>query len=243
MPVLKATRSPTLLKDAIVLDLGDVAGQAVRLREAARRQAEVILNEAKHKAASLTEKGEEEGFAKGHAAGLTRGTAEGRERGRAEAMHDVVGVMEEVRESLAGVVERIESDHREAVEAAESQLIRLALRIAERVIGRAVNADPALAVAAAADALATVMRPLEVTLRVHPEDEPLLEAAMPDLLERLTHLQHVHLKPDGTLQRGGCIATFGQGETDATIDSKLDRIAATLLPDEERPPMHKDKTG
>ena len=229
MPVLKATRSPTMLREAVVLDLGDVAGQAVRLREAARRQAEHILEEAREEAAKLTEKGEEEGFAKGHAAGLERGEAEGRERGHAEGMHEAIGAMEELRESLAEVMQNIEAAHREAVEEAEASVVELALRIAERVIGRAVEADPSLVVDSAREAVATVMGQREVTLRVHPEDLPLLEAAMPDLLARVADLEHVHLESDDGIQRGGCIATFGQGETDATLNTKLDRIAVMLV--------------
>ena len=83
MPILKQTQTAGAMKDAVVLDLGDLGRQAARLRMQAEAQAANIITDAEKKAAQLVENASGQGFEQGRAEGLEQGTREGLEQGRA----------------------------------------------------------------------------------------------------------------------------------------------------------------
>ena len=53
MPLIKEQSAAPAIRDAIVLDLGDLAQQATRLKQEARDQAQRIVEEAKQQAEQI----------------------------------------------------------------------------------------------------------------------------------------------------------------------------------------------
>ena len=69
----------------------------------------------------------------------------------------------------------------------------------------------------------------EVSLRVHPDDVPLLRDSLPDL--GLGSLLAVSVVGDPMLSPGACVIRSGPGEVDASVDTQLAR-AERLLRDQ-----------
>ena len=231
MAVVRSHHSKSLVKEAVVLDLSDLGRQAQRLREQAEQQAEAIVAEARARAQQLVEGAETRGFEQGHAAGLEQGLKQGAEQGRAEAVVQMQAELEQLHQAWRDVagqweqqVEHLQSEGRQAV-------LRLALKVAEKLVHRVAAVDPSVVEDQLGAVLAHVLRPLEVHVSIHPADRPLLEKALPGLLGEFGHLKHVKLLDDEQADRGGCVASFGQGRVDASLSTQLQRVVEALVPD------------
>jgi len=82
MAVIKRADAKSIEREAVVLDLGDIARQAEMLRARAREQAEAIVAEARAEREKLISDAQEKGFAAGLDAGYREGYAQGEEEGR-----------------------------------------------------------------------------------------------------------------------------------------------------------------
>ena len=150
--------------------------------------------------------------------GLKEGHAEGRAKGLKDAQAvagRLAGVIEQLAEPLAdvdaGVVEAV-SD--------------LALLIARHVVRRELHTTPDEVVGVVRESLQHLpVSPRLARIRLHPEDVPLVEAALaPGNGDR-----HWRLEADPTLTRGGCVVETDVSRVDATVEARLAAIAARML--------------
>lgn len=230
MALIRQADAERLVRDAIALDLGDLTRQAEAIRARARADARRIVEEAQQRGQSLlagaTERGHAEGYERGRQEGYDAGFAEG----RAAAIRQATEQLAPLQAAWAAELERFESELTRMLDSARRELVELALRIAERVVRRSIEADPASALPTVEAVLALVARAARVQLRVHPDDEPLIRDAMPALAARFHNARQVELVPDAAIERGSCVARTAGGEIDASIATQLDRIAEALLP-------------
>ena len=231
MPVLK-TNNSGFARDAIVLDLGDIGRQAAKLRAAAEAKAAQIAADAEREAQRLIEGAQTQGHEQGHAAGYQQGLEEGREQGRQEAFTQAAEELGQIGAAWTEAIGQIDAGRHELDRQARQAVLELALKLAAKVVHRVVEVDPAVVADQVGAALAHVLRPLDVSVRIHPDDRPALDAAMPDLMTEFRHLQHIGLVDDPAITRGGCIVTYGQGEIDATLDMQLARLTELMVPGE-----------
>lgn len=231
MPVMKQTLARPAIKEAVVLDLGDIGAQAEKLRRAAEAKAQQIIDTAQARAEALAEGAAE----RGHAQGLERGIAEGREQGiaagHAEALNQTAKQVQSMLSAWSAVATQIDGQRTQLEREARQAVLEFALRLAEKLVHRVVQVDRSVVVDQVAHALSHVLGPLEVTVYLNPEDVPLVEEAMPQLLKEFSELKHIHLDTDAGVARGGCRAAFADGQVDATIEKQLERIVALMLPD------------
>jgi len=141
--------------------------------------------------------------------------AEARARGRGEGLAE----LERLRAELEAARERALAD-------AEPELRALALAVAGRVIGRAVEAEP-VAVAVAERALRRARLRRRLTLRAHPGDLGALGEALPRL-RALAAPGELALAEDATVGRGGVRLETEAGEVDARVETQLEALAAEL---------------
>lgn len=234
MPVLKASRhGQSFAKDAIVLDLGDLGRQAARLRAAAEAKAAQIITDAERHAAQLVEGAETRGFEQGRQAGYEQGLAEGREQGHSEALAAAADNLAKLQQAWTDVANQLDGHRREMDREARQAVLEFALKLSEKVVHRVIEVDPTVVVDQVAGALAHVLRPLDVIVRVNPADKPLLEKAIPELMSEFRHFEHIHLFDDENISCGGCMVTYGEGEIDATLEMQMQRILDLILPSAE----------
>lgn len=242
MALIRNSNAALIARDAVVLDLGDLQRQGAALVERARAESDRIVADAKGERERILQGA----FEQGREAGFSKGLAEGRVAGAEQARAESLAARQEELSKLIGTwAEALSmfSAQRDAfVQAAERDVIRLAVVIAEKMVKRRVDLDPELVVEQVRSVLATVIRPTEAVLAISPADRELVERAMGSLVAQFPAIRNVSLIDDDTLARGSCVARMrdpetaglGGGEVDASMKTQLDRIVAVLLPGEQR---------
>lgn len=239
MAVLKLSNSADMLKDAVVLDLGDL-----------RRQGEAIMAQARERAAAAIKAGEAErarliadAAAVGHAQGLEQGRAEGfargLEEGRAAGLAERREALERLDRAWTESLGAFTAARERLLDEAGRDVVLLAARLAERVVKRAVALDPSIVQDQLRAVLGLVMRPSRVSIRIHPDDRALATDALPGIVAAMGTVAHAEVQDDASLARGSCVARLRGtgagdglpgGEIDASIDTQLERLARALLP-------------
>ncbi|MBI5781098.1 MAG: flagellar assembly protein FliH [Rhodocyclales bacterium] len=186
--------------------------------------------------------GHEEGFAAGRAEGLAQGREEGRRQGQQEgyAKGEAEGKAQgeararaqyeaqwQQRLALANsLIEGLEHLAEHTREALAEELAALAVEIARRVLQDELRIAPERIVV-------LVRRLLEeegamhVTIRLHPEDLPLIREALEAELARGGHW----LVADAAIARGGCLIESDSRVLDATVPTRWRRLVASLWPE------------
>jgi flagellar assembly protein FliH len=231
MAVIKSTHAAALVKDAIVLDLGDLRRQGERLRAAAQLAAARIATEARAKADQLIGSAHQEGLEKGLNEGRARGLEEGRREGRAQALRDSAEEFRKVQQAWLDAAQQWETRRQALEREGRRTVLEVALALGRKITHRVIEVDASIVSDQLAQALVQVLRPQDLTVRINPADREVVSAAMPLLSARFPQLAHVHLVDDAQVARGGCVVNCGQGAIDADIETQLRRIAEVLLPD------------
>jgi flagellar biosynthesis/type III secretory pathway protein FliH len=112
---------------------------------------------------------------------------------------------------------------------ARDAALLLARKMAEKIVGRAVELDPQVMADIASQALlASRARGSTVVLRVHPEDLAAVETAQPQWLEREGTPAEVRMVADETVGRYGCVVETAVGRVDARLATQLDLLERVL---------------
>jgi flagellar biosynthesis/type III secretory pathway protein FliH len=112
---------------------------------------------------------------------------------------------------------------------AKDAAIVLARRMAERIVGRAVELSPELMGAIVAEALAASRaRAGAVVLYAHPEDLAAIERERPRWLARVAAEVEVRVVADPAIGRHGCVVETAVGRLDARLDTQLDALERAL---------------
>lgn len=235
MALIKGNEAAQLIREAIVLDLGDVAHQAAQIRAAAEDKAKRILAEAQVQAQRLTANAHEQGLAEGQAKGYEKGLVEGRAAGRAEAAKQAAEEFGRLQQAWLTAVQQWDEQRHGLEVGSREAVLEFALRLGEKLVHRIIEVDPTVIVDQLSAAMSHVLSPTDLVVRICPQDRPVLEQAMPQLAAEWSHLRHVRLVDDPQVSRGGCLVSYGQGRIDATLDTQLRRIVEVLLPDDGEP--------
>jgi flagellar biosynthesis/type III secretory pathway protein FliH len=151
----------------------------------------------------------------GRRAGFDAGFAEGRRQGEMAVTATLLAARAEA--------QRLVSEARKVA-------VPLAVRMAERIVGREIARDPSALLDILSQAvLATGSDAEPVVLRVHPEDARIIEVERARLLAKLGPATQVRLLLDETVGRGGCLVETSNLRLDARLESQLDVLARSLL--------------
>jgi flagellar biosynthesis/type III secretory pathway protein FliH len=109
----------------------------------------------------------------------------------------------------------------------------LALEIAGKVIGHAVQDDGQIAASILERAKNEVADAKQMRICLHPDDLQILEELRPDLVKlESTGGRSIEIVSAPEIGRGGCRLETESGIVDATIPTQLDEIRRQLLDDE-----------
>lgn len=111
---------------------------------------------------------------------------------------------------------------------AEEEVLRLALRIAEKIVGRELEVQETTLLDIVRAAMRNLRQASTVTICVNPADVPRLERHR-EALETLRRGQYVNIVPDTRVSVGGCILESESGIVDAQLDTQLRVIEQALL--------------
>lgn len=230
MPLIKNQQATKLMTDAVVLNLGDLERQAEQLMADARAKAENILREAREEAQRRIDEAAEIGRKQGYEQGVEEGRRDGREAGRDEVSKTFQPQIEAMLSTWTDAVSHWEDRRKDMLLAAREDALALAAALARKIVHRTIELNPDLIIDQMQEALSMLLETSAATVCIHPEDRPLIQSVLPALIERIGTCEHVTLRDDPEITRGGCVVVSQGGRVDATIERQLDRITEALLP-------------
>lgn len=181
--------------------------------EALRREAELALENARLQGENIIQAAEKD-------AAVTRLEAEkAAEKILAEAREEAHRILEEARQRAERLVQ-------ERLEQSQEALVQLAVAAVERLVQGHLAVQPESVVRMVAAGLRLV-RDAPATVRVNPEDLPLLEAQRA-ALERELGAGTLQLTADPGLGRGSYVVQTPVGQVDGTLERQIDRMEAAL---------------
>ncbi|MCG5535059.1 flagellar assembly protein FliH [Ectothiorhodospira mobilis] len=197
----------------------------------------------------LREAARQEGFEQGHREGYEAGRAEGREAGHREgeargrrsgerAMRPHIQALEQLLQGLA-------TPYAELDQAMEEELVQLAMAVARHLVRRELRTDPSAVVAVLREALGALpSAERKVRLYLHPQDARVVRDALQ--VEELNRPWSV--VEDPTLSRGGVRVETDTSRVDATLETRLNAVIASVWGGERRgdrdpDPTHNETTG
>lgn len=140
---------------------------------------------------------------------------------------------EEIQSAADALFASIATQYEEFRAAAERNVVRLALAIAERIVKRTVALDNEMVVRQIQEAMKRVVGVERIRIRLNPADEELVRAQRTKLLTSADAVRELTLEADETIPRGSCVLESDAGNVDASIATQLERIEAALFNDQE----------
>lgn len=110
----------------------------------------------------------------------------------------------------------------------ERDLLRLAVKIAEKILGRELKSDRTTVVDIVASALRQARRNEMITLRVNPADLPIIEERR-QKLDRSGRDQFLDIVADPRVAAGGCVIESDSGAIDAQLETQFRVLERALL--------------
>jgi flagellar assembly protein FliH len=128
-------------------------------------------------------------------------------------------------QSIGGQLDALQQEMAEAIAAT-------ALALARQIVRSELTAHPRIVSGVAQEALETLMLSARhITLRVHPDDQPLVAEGAGEALAA----RGGRLVGDAAITRGGCIVESAIGVVDASVEARWRRAAASIGRDEPWP--------
>lgn len=144
--------------------------------------------------------GHAEGFAKGEAEGFAKGEADGVKKGEKASRKEASPILDSLQKSLSAV----DTVLNDVVDAHEQDLVELVFKIAEKAVYASLDTTDDIVRQTVVDALKTLAQPRDIELSISPEDYEYIEMVKDSFFETAGSLQHVAVKSDPMVHRGGC---------------------------------------
>lgn len=116
----------------------------------------------------------------------------------------------------------------EALQNIEEEVLKLAVKLSEKIIGRELKTDESVRTEIVYNALRQVRQQEMLTVRVNAADLPLLEQSR-EKAESFGRNRYVDFVADQAVKEGGCIIESASGTVDARLETQLRILENTLL--------------
>lgn len=229
-----ADESAALAKPQV--DVAAIHAEAAELIDTAAADAETLLHEARQRALDLVN----DAIARTHAiedearkTGYDRGLADGRAGAQAE--------MDEMLSTMRGLVEMARAERHKIIETADSEIVRLATAIAERILHQHIAIEPNAVIDMTRAAITRLVNRETVTVRVNPADIETMRENREALMS-MNDIEHLRVIEDQRVDRGGVVIETEAGAIDAKVSTQLREVRRLLHVEEPLavPPLRKE---
>lgn len=204
-PVITHRRRSAVVLPAVVPDVSEIlASVPVEDLDEAASAAAKIIAQAQAEAASLRELAREEG----------------RRQGREEAAA-------RIEEALTTLNQAVK-ERKKIIKDAESEILRLALKVAEQIIRSEVSLHRDVCLNIVSEAIGRVSDREQIIVRVNREDADYLKRYKDRLAGMMDGVKSFSVIEDSNIEPGGCIIETNLGFIDARINTKLKAIDEAL---------------
>ena len=217
------------LGSATAFNYDDLRRQCDEYVEAARREAQMILVEARTQAEKERQRAREEGHAQGEREGLAAAQKLIESRAGEIAAQQSQEQLRTALPAFRTAVSALEIERDRWLAAWEGAAVELSAAIAEKILRHELEQKPRLAQATIREALQLAAGQPHVKLRLNPQDLDQLQECGQEAVGQLTKIGRAELVPDDTISRGGCLVETEHGVIDGHIETQLKRITQELL--------------
>jgi flagellar biosynthesis/type III secretory pathway protein FliH len=141
--------------------------------------------------------------------------------GRAEGLAAARAELHPALEALAAAARALDDERTRALAAVERDAAELALQLADKVVGAALEVRPELVVDLVRGALRRLAEQQDTAVLVNPDDLEEIRTAL-DSLTAETGMP-LTVRAERRVPRGGCVLRTQAGEIDARVDEQLAR--------------------
>ncbi len=196
--------------------------EASKLLEDAATDAQHILGDARESALGLVEDAQRrvaEIESEAKDAGFEQGQGDGRAAAQAE--------MDEMLETMRGLVEMARVERHKIIEGAEPELVRLSVAIAERILNQHVALDAGAVLEMTRSAITRLVNRETVTVRVNPADIETMRHNRERLMA-MNDIDNMRVIEDQRVDRGGVVIETDAGTIDAKVSTQLREVRRLL---------------
>ncbi len=219
-PVIEEQPVPQIDFEALRSEAEAIVDRAAADAEALIRQAEGValelLEQARAGVSSISDQARSDGHEQGYA------------DGKSAAENELTPVIVTMRE----MIESIRAQRAQVVSAAEPELVRLAMAIAERIVHGELVTNPNVVVENVRQALTRLVTREVITLRVNPADHDAVRTHR-DAIVAASDVEHLRIVEDQRVDRGGVVVETDAGTIDAKIATQLREARRVILSDED----------
>jgi len=148
--------------------------------------------------------------------------AEAFEQGRLEAEQAMQSGLQKTLEAFSHACKEVDSLHKNLLEQSRGDMINLVIALSKRIIGRELATGRDTIVDTLERAIELAIKHNEYDIRLHPDDLSTVEEMVPKLISSVQKLEHITLKTDPDITRGGCKLDSSICTVDATIEAQLE---------------------
>jgi len=230
MSLVRNDQSAAYLRDAVALDLGEIAEEGRTLIAKAKREAERLVSDAQQEVDHLLAVQQEEGFRQGREEGYREGFGQGVEAGRIHAIAQMSSDIETALQSWNEALVHFRSVQERLQQEAKRDVLKLALDMGEKIVYRMTESDPTIIETQLEETIHLLATKTKVKIQVNPNDLETAQMILPSLLEQSEQCDELAVIADGSIHPGGCFVRAETGDIDAQIETQVRRIVETLLP-------------
>lgn len=187
--------------------------QAMMQAEGLRTQMETERELLEQEKQAVLQQAQQEGFQRGL------------EEGKSQAIHEYSGIISMAQE----VLEAAKTDYTAQVEASEETILQIAVKIAGKIIGNEITAEPSQLLSFVKRGLKEAKEQDEVRLHVHPSHYQFLLDNKEELLLVFATEAKLFIYPDADIQETMCVIESSSGRIDAGLDSQLKELKDKLF--------------
>jgi len=195
--------------------IAQAKAKAADIIRMAEEEAEALRTRLRQEAEELSRQAESQGYEDGFKAGL----AEGKQSADEEAAR-LLGLLRQL-------VDQAAADRARALAKLEEDFLKLSLILAEKIVRKAINDDPAWLKPLIEEVCQKLGTVTECVVRLSPEDYRFLKTE--ELRLAAGGLDRVSFRPDPSLGPGGCIIETDGGTVDASLEKRLGKLAQHLM--------------
>lgn len=159
---------------------------------------------------------------------IARQVEEAYARGRQEGLAMAEQRFDSASQTLTQALEDVSRLRESLAQTGSRDMLRLVMAIAEQVIRRSIEADPAVVLAIIENALQASVRADSYRISINPTDLESVARQKPLFLASISGLKNLSFDADPSIAKGGCRVDSELGNVDATIETQLENIRAAL---------------
>jgi len=148
--------------------------------------------------------------------------AEAYQQGKHDAEQGLMVNLGQTLEAFSQACSGIDTLHNSLLEQSRGEMINIIIALCKKIIGQELATGRDIIADTLQKALELAIRHNEYDVTVHPDDLSSAEKIIPELIHSIQKLEHITLKTDPQMTRGGCRLDSSVCMVDATIEAQLE---------------------